>query len=193
MNLHDRGRSPLKNPASEVELKEMLQNAAFRFCFVRNPYTRALSAYLDKIKRKTRQQNGYLKQLDPANSAGDDLTFEDFLEFVARQSYDAMNEHWRPQHVHIRPDLVDYNAIGCFERFNSDLRKIFETIDAALVSYIEKVDEHSTNANDAVSEYYNPSAVRKVQQIYEDDFLLFGYSDDPASAHNPPTIVRFGS
>ena len=48
--IHDRNYSPLLRPAQTWGLDRLLHSRDFFvFCFVRNPYTRLLSAYLDKI------------------------------------------------------------------------------------------------------------------------------------------------
>src|ERR1700722_16343751 len=49
LDIHDRRKSPLRWPGDAYELQEFVRTSRFAFCFVRNPFSRTLSAYLDKI------------------------------------------------------------------------------------------------------------------------------------------------
>ncbi|WP_404840921.1 sulfotransferase family 2 domain-containing protein [Alkalilimnicola ehrlichii] len=71
-----------------------LASRFFLFSFVRNPYTRTASAYLDKVKRNTKTQNLIRQRLKlPGEEPVSFLTFFQYL--TAGGLYD--NAHWYPQ------------------------------------------------------------------------------------------------
>ena len=45
----------------------------------------------------------------------------EFLELVDRQAPEAMDPHWRPQHVHLLDGRLTYNFLGSFERFQQGI------------------------------------------------------------------------
>ena len=75
-NVHDRAHSPLLRPTQlpPRAFTECLTSAGwFRFAFVRNPFTRVLSAYLDKIRRDRPEKAAILAALDRLGDQSDVL------------------------------------------------------------------------------------------------------------------------
>ena len=82
--------------------------AYFRFAFVRNPYHRIVSAYLDKIASGRRPRHRRLLGFGP----NEQVTFLDFLRRISEQEIDAMNRHWRPQSALISPKCISIFLAG---------------------------------------------------------------------------------
>jgi len=170
-NVHDRKSFILKSPCNNNLTREDF-NKMFKFTFVRNPYTRILSAYLDKIKKDS------IEKQQIYNFAGISLEYEisflEFLKILEKIPPVNMNPHFRPQYINICYPLVNYDFIGKFENFNEDLIKVlskfFEKIQ------ISVVDHHKTKANYKLKKFYNLEAIKLVQRIYAQDFLYFDYN-----------------
>lgn len=101
-----------------------------RFIFVRHPFERLLSVYLDELKSKkwfhskTVQKSlgvDIVKALrsNPSKLSlthGDDIRFDEFIQYLLIPGIN-LKEHyfyalWRPMHQLCNPCLMNYNMIG---------------------------------------------------------------------------------
>lgn len=175
-------------PKTTQELVDAIASRSIRFCFVRNPFTRVLSAYLDKIKTNINRRQLFLRELSHQES----LSFLDFLNLTKKQDYYQMNPHWRLQYYQSMFEVIDFTHVGTFERFNDDLRSILSAINSGLLQYISKVDEHNTKTTESLRNYYcNSETINLVREIYQQDFEIFGYSFNLEDAMIPPTLKLF--
>jgi hypothetical protein len=191
LRIHDRCKSLLEYPRDLDQLERILKSSCFVFCFVRNPFTRVLSAYLDKILGPAERRALFLEKLGIPGT--ENLGFVEFLGLVQRQMPEAMDPHWRPQHVHLH--VLAYNFIGSFERFQQDFHTVLTTIDPTLQKYAVRVDEHGTNASSMALvgyHYADTRAVDLVSRIYERDFALFGYPAEIERSGSPPNAGGWG-
>jgi hypothetical protein len=144
---------------SRSRLDEMLsQGTCFLFTFVRNPWHRLASAYLDKFVRapsisaitrvtvesvqlqgqRTRHRRVMAKDPETAQPLSVDprvdyergITFEEFVRHVERSPDHALDDHWRPQWQFLAGRRFD--SVGRFESFNTDLAAIADRIGAPI-------------------------------------------------------------
>ncbi|XP_046372892.2 carbohydrate sulfotransferase 8-like [Haliotis rufescens] len=103
--------------------------------FVRNPYTRLLSGYVDKIfsinpmywkkvgSKAAETVRG--KEISSAGNAscGSDVTFAEFVDFILYSNDNKMDidRHFNPIHRHCGFCNVDYDYIGKMETFVDDM------------------------------------------------------------------------
>lgn len=183
--VHLREISPLLRPCQVGPVRAFLDRTdIFRFCFVRNPYERALSAYLDKIVRHEPQKRAILTALgrDPAEITAP-VSFEEFLEVLAGQSPEQMDNHWMPQAVHLLGGRIAFDFVGRFERFEQDFAHVAARIGCDLSLYRTDVQSHRTGAAGAFAAHYTARTTDLVRRIYDADFTMFGYPDPlPATA-----------
>jgi len=137
----------------------------FRFAFVRNPYTRIVSAYLDKIVTGSR------RKLDIKA----DATLLDFLQTISTQKPRKMNRHWRPQSALISPK-VKLDFLGRFERFNDDFSEVLDRLGVDSTA-IREMRAHQTSANNRL-DLIGVEEKALIDRIYRDDFERFGYSKE---------------
>jgi Sulfotransferase family len=183
MNIHNRHRSLLRWPTNRNELKSFLTNSCLVFCFVRNPYTRVLSTYLDKFGENAERMRLFSKEIGIHVSENTHISFVDFLRRVALQNPASMNPHWRPQSFHLVDNAIDYDFIGRFENFANDFNDVLKKIGSGIGDFFSSVTEHKTRASELISDLYaDPACVRLVREIYAEDFRRFGYSEDPMHA-----------
>lgn len=186
ISVHDRSITPLRKPVDLVQLSSFIENSFVVFAFVRNPFTRVLSAYLDKIAHPERRKL-FLKDAD---QDGEPPSFLEFLHVVLTQTPNEMDPHWRPQVHHGGFGRIKYTSIGAFENFNADLASILETIKSGLSHYIVPMREHRTSAQYEFIQRYNAEAIDIVRHIYQEDFQTFGYSMDINLASERPRGIR---
>lgn len=142
----------------------------------RNPYTRALSAYLDKA---CDAQAAYFPEL--RGSRPD--TFEAFLELLSRTRATALDPHFCPQRINLWLPQVAYDAIFYLENAGALQRSLCFTLgDFELATFAP----HSRSAQQKLRAHYTPRAIELVQQIYAADFDWLGYSRDIARATDAP-------
>jgi len=191
LRIHDRRESPLLFPKDRQELARFAAWSRFDFCFVRNPFSRVLSAYIDKVERHAERRALFQAQLlGGMEDPGRTLSFIEFLELVRRQDPKAMDPHWRPQHIHISCG-IRYDFIGFFENFEKDFNTALSRIDPELLQHRANIFEHRTDASKILAKYYEGNAAaRLVREMYAKDFEIFGYDDDVRRAAEPPKGPR---
>ena len=182
-SVHDRSTSPLGSPLrGEFDIDEVFTGSSyFRFAFVRNPYSRALSCYLEKIIGKQWLRDMRLPKLgfEPDEEVG----FAEFLRRVAGQRRAEMDIHWAPQHYLLSLDKVSYGFIGRFESFADDLRWLITHLELnAPLGVLDRPTAHTTNASERLREYFDDESVDLVRDIYRGDFERLGYGLDPRFA-----------
>jgi len=174
--LYDRTRSPLLNPLQVVNFRALLADPRFfKFCFVRNPYARILSAFLDKFEadpvsrrlslKKYRMRGEFWKR---------EVGFADFVDMVSRQNPERMDLHWRPQVLQTFRGSIRYDFIGKLENFRADFRSVLERIGTDPAAF-EKIPVEATGASNRLGGYYNQERETAVYKIYREDFHAFGY------------------
>ncbi len=143
---------------------------------VRNPFTRALSGFLDKVNEPDAAplREFRYRRLDD---------FEAYLQALAKCDPVYTNSHFRPQRVNLDYPRVSYDAIFFLENL------------AALPRYLSAIcpdfklktfAPHSRAARSKLPEYYTDRAVDMVRDLFAEDFELFGYSRNLEDAAAPP-------
>ena len=186
--VHAREYSPLLSPAQVASFRKLREDRTFfTFCFVRNPFTRLLSGYLDKIMRNRPQKSSVLTSLGKdGNSLSEHLTFNDFISALELQPHSSMNTHWRPQHSHLKIGALTYQFIGSFEELERDLKRIGSGFGVDITPFLAFQAPHRTYAETRIDEYYTDDLVKRVRSLYSSDFESFGYSERIEDALLPP-------
>jgi len=175
--VHDKAASPLCGAiGSGLTLHEIFRTRRlFRFTFVRNPYTRILSCYLEKIlvDANERRRHQGLLGCDPQQP----VSFVGFLRAIDRIADRERDVHWRSQSCLIGDLAIEYHLIGRFEALRRDLSYILRALgeresDAAILD----VRHHRTDAATRIDEFFGPEEQALVGRIYRADFLRYGYS-----------------
>lgn len=170
MGIHDAKKWTLLHPRTTADIERFRAEAKAAFCFVRNPYTRILSAFLDKIAANENRRKLFL---GPTHSTP--ITLKNFLEVVADQDPDQMDGHWRPQARHLASFGVKYSLVGSFERLEADLATVISAISPRILNFRRDVLEHRTSAAGFLN-LIDQDSIELIQMIYRDDFEQLGYS-----------------
>lgn len=147
---------------------------AKKMTVVRNPYSRALSAYLDKIHGDNRDPGVwpvFAKQHGLA--VEDQITFLDFLRLLKNSDVQLLDPHFAPQTLTTLVPFVKFDLVGRLEnmeKFESDFR--------TLGVEISDFKPHRTNALEKLEQYYGDEEQAIVQKVYAHDFVNFNYDID---------------
>jgi hypothetical protein len=172
---------------SPAEVVEMLSSPAwFRFCVVRNPYDRLASAWKNKLLSDVDQGYAWLRSaIREAIGADTDaaIRFRDSVDYLLSNDAMATDPHWAPMATTMRPDIVEYDAIGRVETFPEDFAEILRRIGAP--EEVVSIARIVTNPTTAIplDELYDETLAQRVNAHYEADFKAFGYAAD--SWRNP--------
>ena len=154
----------------------------FRFCFVRNPFTRVLSCYLDKFYGERRRH--YLSKIGVNDR--DEISFREFLLRLKYSRNLYRNPHWAPQSYLIRPDTIKYNFIGRFEHLQDHLHAL--TLRLGYEHFMGQMNDiavthHRTKAGEQVRKFIGEEEARLILEIYDRDFVYFSYPRDLEMCH----------
>ena len=115
----------------------VILKASTKFMFVREPFERLLSGYVDKLFAPNAAYWSFLGTYivskfrnDTSDKCGHDVTFEEFVKyFVFSQStYDKRDAHFVPNFEHCRPCELDYEYIGKLETFEEDTHYLLKKL-----------------------------------------------------------------
>jgi len=178
-DIHDRYLSPLIRPSQVGDFGRFLERPNLvKFCFVRNPYERLLSSYLNKVGGRDEAiypsllcQLG-LDQTDFSRA----ISFSEFVTCIEQMPLSMMNAHWRPQYYQTFQESLKYDLVGRLENFEDDMRILEKMISRDLSPYMSSWTLHQTNSKDRFAEYYDDRLLERVYELYRIDFDAFGYS-----------------
>ena len=157
---------------------DQLEERFFLFTFVRNPYTRLLSAYLDKIVSRIQDPDYEFVRTALGKKQKDNVSFPEFVSYLHSGGLYA-NPHWAPLVCMVGVKPIRLQFVGKVETIDADLNTIVTRIFGESVHAQTQTRTHGRRgANDQLQQYYTPELAASVYQLYRDDFATFGY---PAS------------
>jgi len=138
----------------------------FKFAFVRNPFDRLVSCWLNKVRGRKMPRFGVNKK------AWEEMQeFAGFISFIEGLDLTTCDEHLRLQSSMIDLSAVDY--IGRMESFSADAAEVFEIIGVEVPSLESR---NVTKSRVGYKEYYSAKDVERVHELYKKDCQIFGYS-----------------
>ncbi len=163
----------------------------YTFSFVKNPYARALSAYLDKIHPcagETWMLFCKRYQLDPYSA----ISFSDYLRLIQHTSACEQDVHWRVQTNNLLLGGLEIDFVGHVELFDEDFAALAsQTGLGADAASIRAGMRHGTAAATRLAAFYGEKEVSLVNAIFEEDFRAFGYGFDPGNLLPDRRRLRF--
>jgi hypothetical protein len=183
-----------------VPFSQALKAEATRITFYRNPYSRLVSTYLDKLANPcpapaesdtqrffNREILLALKGSSSKHKLTDEeinngvLSFSSFVAYVC-SGLDTINDiHWRRQVDINAAHLIPYAHIVRAESFDTDIahvHKHYLQLDLPPIPRLNATT-HTTSLNK--SSFYNEAIAATVYNFYKCDFEVFGYSEDSYS------------
>ena len=164
-----------------------------KYAMVREPYSRVLSAYLNKVESRlplapvTDAEDHFHKVVRDIDAFRRDaldtnthpeVSFEVFLLWLRDSgSWFVNDEHWVTQTILLRQPEVSFDYIGRFENMAADSDHLLKAMgcDQGFPSQ-KDLNFAPTGALSKVDRYYNTSCYALVGKIYETDFSSFSYT-----------------
>jgi len=151
----------------------------FKFVFVRNPYARLASAYIDKIRKNVAPHIVKRIRFSAAQfgiALSEPITFTQFVNIVCRQSLTEMDQHLYPKFYAGRFGIVNFDFVGRMEALDTDLTYVLERIGADESIFARAQFRH--NETRSSTELWNtvPSDVQRLfLKIFGIDFDVLQY------------------
>lgn len=190
---------------------------AFAFTAVRNPYSRILSSFFDKIcgiQRNGRRYRGnlvpLLAQRYGVATGTPEANFEDFDQIASFRRFllfarDTIrwrkpmepDIHWSAMSSHIATFIANggrYDLIFHIEHFAAGMQAVLDRVttpvrvDLATIPRFNESEGHGPRRAHPVEAYFDDLARHLMWEIYKRDFQLFRYDAD-----NPANPVPTGS
>ncbi len=177
---------------------ELLQDPSVaKFAVVRNPYTRTLSAYLNKVvsglsPTGVPEGTGYFADVvraieafrqDQLGQTHARIDFEVFLLWL--RSYGKvkdgfghfrLDEHWQSQSVLLRHPEVRFDILGRFETLAQDAPRLLRAMGAEIPFPSQgDVKFRPTGADGRLASYLTPRCCRLINKQFAEDFAHYGY------------------
>ncbi|MEO9526405.1 sulfotransferase family protein [Roseibium sp.] len=149
---------------------------------VRDPFERALSAFLDKVGGGVVPRFAGYAGYGQANPDG----FLHFLRQVAENRED-LNRHFWPQTRLMYKPVKSFSLVARLENLPEELPPFIRKISGIQVDGesfksphpVERRQKNKiTAAKEKLNMFYGPATVDLVRRIYQDDFAQLGYSND---------------
>ncbi|GJP86035.1 hypothetical protein CLOP_g16102 [Closterium sp. NIES-67] len=164
----------------------------FRFTFVRNPFSRALSAYSNKLVVSDTPNNKtgpgsraywnerffrFIKpQFDLLKDEDDLVSFPDFMRLVAmlKKNYRwKMDRHIAPQVDVCFMQMIKYDFVGRFENLEEDAKYVVNRFGGDHLDIFNfGVNAHQTKADSKLVKKYTKDAYELVKEVYAQDFFI---------------------
>lgn len=174
--MHERAVSPLLSPLQVGDFASLFKSGKlFRFCFVRNPYERLLSGYLDKIARPSEQRDLLCRQMGLNNPADHNLTFLEFVKAISDQPPIEMDNHWRPQFYQTFQDKIDFDFVGRTETLHNDFVEVGKRLGVDFAPYLRDERNHAQGSGSRLAEFMTDEIQSLILNKYQQDFDRFGY------------------
>ena len=185
-------------------------HSSYAFTCVRNPYTRILSSFFDKIcgiQRNGKRYRGNLVPLIIQKYGIEVGEPEDGFEFDQIKSFRRFllfardtirwrrpmepDIHWSAMSGHVSTFIVNggrYDKIFWTETFNEGMQEVLDAIDTPVEVKLDEVprfnesEGHGPKRAHPVEDYFDDLSMHLVKEIYNRDFKLFKYDfDDPSN------------
>jgi hypothetical protein len=189
----------------------------YAFTCVRNPYTRILSSFFDKICGIQRNGRRYRGNLVPllvqkygveVGSPEDDFAFDQIRSFrrfllFARDTIRWKKPmepdiHWSAMSGHISTFIVNggrYDQIFWTERFDEGMQQVLDRVplrhpvDLATIPRFNESEGHGPKRAHPVEDYFDDLSRHLMWEIYRRDFQLFRYDFDNPGNRMPTGAI----
>lgn len=151
-----------------------------KFSFVRNPWDRLVSCYINKIRSDARNNQWFVDGVALGflqyNLFHAKMSFEEFAEAVLEIGVENANVHFLPQHYFLLDPKGNFAAdfVGKFEHLQSSFDDLCDLIGLKKFELPHKNFSKKTK-DTHYSKFYTTKLRDKIAAYYENDIELFNY------------------
>ena len=146
----------------------------FKFTVVREPVSRILSAFADKVSGQTKQRAVFCKHI--GKNVDDELSLEDFVNIIAEDRVaQDLDRHWRSQCKEISYGLIKYDYLGTVDAIGTTLRDVMGEVFGQPNLPIEdtrKTIDHKTQSA-SLRGGLSKKDLSKLELAYCEDFEMY--------------------
>ncbi|XP_070579859.1 carbohydrate sulfotransferase 11-like [Ptychodera flava] len=189
--IHEQALKTLKDYEPEDQIS-MLKGYS-KVMFVRHPFERLLSAFIDKFIENPddsmlRRYGMAIQNSNNLNGSLDaKITFHKFVTFLLESR--PIDRHWMTYTSSCEPCQITYDFFGKFDTLQPDINYISDKINVTL-DFVTTTT-HATGSSSRISGFYSlltKEQILGLYKMYYSDFMLFGYSY-PQSYLDTATLV----
>jgi Sulfotransferase family len=193
MFIHSRANIPFPpvNALSPQDQKELLEASdVLRFTIVRNPYTRLVSAWRDKVflcDPGVDDVYAGVRHAAPALKQKNPIAFAEFISYLETRIEHSWDVHWRRQIDLTFPQGIAFTHIGKVEDLPSTISVLTRHLGREKPITFSRSNEGTIKP---IAGYSHALAAR-VFTLYEADFLAFEYKQDswPRDEQTGPRLI----
>ncbi len=176
-NLDDRYLRAGARSLNPILVEEALNDPnCFRFTVIRDPYSRTVSAWSDRVKGMAayrRKINAHI-----GRPPTQEITLSQFLDIVANdESAKYLDRHWRPQCKEISYGLVAYDMIGQVEHMEVARKDIVNRLFSHTSVELSVVDTRQHLGHQSNSAHYKDGLTeqdrKNAERAYEEDLEMY--------------------
>lgn len=183
--IHDIHYGPIIRPAmlgfdSDILNEVLFGGNFFRFSFVRNPYAKALSNFLDRYQSEQSSVRKIVNRFAFKNGISktreESLSFSDFLKAIIEIPENKMEIHISQQSTQLMLGLIEYDEICSFENIIEEWSRIGSRLWKNFSPDFDNMSPSKTDAGKKLSNYFTEADIELVNYLYQEDFANLGYS-----------------
>lgn len=147
----------------------------FKFAFVRNPWSRVVSCWKNKIvDRHLAPPDGVVRWRGLPDAQLQQLeSFSGFVSYVESLSIDTCDIHLRSQSKLIDLNHIDF--LGRYENMEQDMEEVFVSLGLPARA-LPKINQ--STGGETYRDHYDADLIERVARIYRRDIQIFGYTFD---------------
>jgi hypothetical protein len=182
---------PSLTALSDSDQRELIESPdVLRFTIVRNPYTRLVSAWRNKvflcdpwIEDVYTAVRGEAPPIDQAVP----VTFAEFVWHIENAVGRVWDAHWQKQVDLTLPKALSFSHIGKLESFPETIQVFLQRVKHDGQLKVPNVNEVPIK----LAPKFSAELAARVYTIYEEDFITFGYDRDswPREQEDRPSSV----
>lgn len=162
----------------------------FTFALVRNPFSRLVSVFENKVRTGEPRYRALEKRYgDNGAFADPQSAFAGFVkEIILDPAYRDIDPHISKQTAVVMPKIIPYTGVFKMEQLDGALDKFRAHLAAQGFLGDVRLPNVNSSASNSWRAYYDEPTVRIVTEIYAGDFREFGYDPEDWRAGAPMAV-----